>query len=76
MADPNAPEHSEGFGPAEDADSTRQGQHTMANDMPVDVNCNAALAREQAGTLALMGKNFEANANRLNIIANQLVKQT
>lgn len=69
MADPNAPEHSEGFGPAEDADATRQSQHTVSNDAPTDVNNNAALARTQAATLALMEANFEANADRRNKIA-------
>ena len=66
MADPMAPEHSEGYGPAEHADDTRQAQHTVSNDAPTDVNCNAVLAREQAATLALMGKNFEAGAARRN----------
>lgn len=75
MADPNAPEHSEGFGPAEDADATRQGQHQMGNDFPLDVNPNAIVARAQAETLVLMGKNFEANADRRNKIFDQLVKE-
>lgn len=60
------PVHSQGFGAAEDSDATRQAQHQMANDFPVDVNCNAVVAREQAATLALMGKNFEAGASRRN----------
>ena len=68
MADPNAPEHSEGFGPAEDADTTRQAQHQMGNDFPVDCNYNAVLARAQGETLALMGKNFEAGAARRNAL--------
>lgn len=68
MADPNAPEHSEGFGPAEHSDDTRQAQHTNANDTPTDVNLNAVVAREQAGTFALMGKNFEAGAARRNAL--------
>lgn len=63
------PEHSQGFGPAEDADSTRQAQHTQSNDTPTDVNCNAVIAREQSATLTLMGKNFEAGAARRNNIA-------
>ena len=73
MADPNAPEHSEGFGPAEDSDATRQAQHTMANDFPTDVNYNAVLARAQGETLALMGKNFESNADRRGKIADQVM---
>lgn len=75
MADPNAPEHSEGFGPAEDADASRQAQHQMGNDFPVDVNPNAVAARAQCETLILMGKNFEANADRRNKIFDQLVRE-
>jgi len=60
------PVHSQGFGAAEDSDATRQAQQQVANDAPVDVNPNAVIAREQAGTLALMGKNFEAQAMRFN----------
>jgi len=61
-----APFHSEGFGGAEHADDTRQAQHSQSNDTPTDVNMNAVVAREQAGTLTLMGKNFEAGAARRN----------
>lgn len=72
MAEPiqdNTPLHSQAFGPAEDADATRQAQHQMLNDAPVDVNMNAVVAREQAATLTLMGKNFEAASARRNNIA-------
>ena len=62
-----------GFGPREDSDATRQAQHTVSNDAPVDVNTNAVIAREQAATLTLMGKNFEANADRRNKIFDALV---
>ena len=58
------PQHSQGFGAAEDSDSTRQAQHQMGNDFPIDVNPNAVTARAQTETLTLMGKNFEANAAR------------
>jgi len=71
MADPNAPEHSEGYGPAEHADDTRQAQHQMGNDFPLDVNPNAVTARAQTETLTLMGKNFEANADRRNKMFDQ-----
>lgn len=71
MADPNAPAHSEGFGAAEDADATRQAQHAAANDTPVDINPNAVIARAQAETIVLMGKNFAAGASRRNIMADQ-----
>ncbi len=55
-----------GFGPRESADETRQAQHSLSNDAPTDVNCNAALARAQASTFALLGANFEASAMRFN----------
>ena len=64
----NTPQHSQGYGPAELADDTRQSQNQVANDAPVDTNPNAIIAREQAGTFVLMGKNFEANADRRNKI--------
>ena len=55
-----------GYGPRESADETRQAQQTVSNDAPTDVNLNAIIAREQAGTFTLMGKNFEASAMRFN----------
>ena len=55
-----------GFGARESADETRQAQQSISNDAPTDVNMNATVAREQASTLTLMGKNFEANAMRFN----------
>jgi len=54
------------FGAKEAADATRQAQQSRSDDSPSDVNCNAALARVQAGTYALMGGNFEASAMRFN----------
>lgn len=66
----NDPAHSSAFGPIENADETRQAQHSNANDTPTDVNMNAILAREQGATLTLMGKNFEANAMRFNGMMN------
>lgn len=69
MANPNAPEHSEGFGPAEDADASRQSQHTVSNDSPTDVNMNAVVARAQAFTFTRSADNFEANADRRNKLA-------
>lgn len=69
------PQHSQGYGPAEEADATRQAQQQAANDVPVDVNPNAIIARtqaaafvEQQSTLTLMGKNFEAGASRRNAL--------
>jgi len=67
------PVHSQGFGAAESADETRQAQQTVSNDAPTDVNCNAVIARAQAETITLMGKNFEANADRRNKLADQLM---
>ena len=65
-------EPTRGFGPVENADETRQAQHTQANDTPTDVNCNAALARAQASSYALLQSNFEANADRRNKMFDQL----
>lgn len=65
------PPHSNAYGHAENADDTRQAQHQAANDVPVDVNPNAVVARLQTAayaaqqeTLTLMGKTFQANADR------------
>lgn len=66
------PVHSNAYGAAENADDTRQAQHTISNDAPTDVNCNAVIARNQAGTIALMGASFEANADRRNKIFDAL----
>jgi len=58
-----------GYGPREDADTTRQAQHTVANDAPTDVNFNAIVARSQALTVDVLGKSFSANADRRDKIA-------
>ena len=63
-----APDRWDPYGPNANADETRQAQHSNANDTPTDVNLNAVVAREQSGTFVLMGKNFEANADRRNKI--------
>lgn len=66
MAEPvlePSPPSTFGFGPREDADTTRQAQHTMSNDMPTDINFNAIVARSQALTMDVLGKNFESNAD-------------
>lgn len=67
-----APTHSQGYGAAEHADDTRQAQHGVVNDAPTDVNANAAVARLQVSTYALMQANFEAAAARMNNIFNIL----
>lgn len=65
----NLPEHKGTFGPVESADETRQAQQQVANDAPADVNVNAVVARSQVLTTDVLGKNFEANADRRNKIA-------
>jgi hypothetical protein len=69
-----ANEPSNTYGPVEDADTTRQAQHTFSNDVPTDVNNNAALARRQASTTANAGDEFAAAAARRTIIADTLLK--
>jgi hypothetical protein len=64
----DTPLPSRGYGSVEATDDTRQAQQTISNDAPTDVNMNAVVAREQAGTFTIMGKNFEANADRRNKI--------
>lgn len=52
-----------GFGARESADETRQAQQSVSNDAPTDVNMNAIVARSQALTFDIAGKNFEANGD-------------
>lgn len=63
------------YGPNANADDTRQAQQTNSNDTPTDVNINAVVVREQAATFTLMGKNFEANADRRNKIADIIMNK-
>ena len=67
-------EPSNTFGPVESADESRQAQHTFSNDVPTDVNNNAALARRQASTTANAGDEFAAAAARRTILADQAMK--
>ena len=60
------------FTPRVDSSATMQAQHQMGNDFPLDVNPNAVVGRAQMETLTLMGKNFEANADRRNKMFDQL----
>ena len=69
MSDPNAPEHSEGYGPAEHADDTRQAQHSVSNDAPTDVNLNACYARNYAETASRRADSFERATARHNMLA-------
>lgn len=71
--DANTPSRFDPYGPNALADETRQAQMTNANDTPTDVNVNAVVGRVQTSafvaqqeTLTLMGKSFEANADRRN----------
>jgi hypothetical protein len=66
------PQATKGFGPREDADASRQAQHEKANDVPVDVNPNAIIARAQAETITQMGKTYLSNADRLDKIFNDV----
>lgn len=61
------------FGPGENADDTRQAQHQMVNDSPVDVNVNAVVARSQVLTFDVIGKAFSANADRRDKIMDLLL---
>lgn len=56
------------YGPNAAADDTRQAQQTNSNDTPTDVNFNAIVARSQALTVDIAGKNYEANGDRRNKI--------
>jgi len=62
------------FGPVESADETRQAQHQQANDTPTDVNLNAVVARSQALTFDIAGKNYESSAARRQLIGDMLLK--
>ncbi len=62
-----------GFGAREDADETRQAQHEMANDTPVDVNLNAIMARSQALTVDIAGKEFTSNSDMRQKIQDQFL---
>ncbi len=67
----NTPVHSQGYGPAEHADDTRQAQQTVSNDAPTDVNFNSIVARSQSLTVNALGKGFVANQERRQIIADK-----
>tara|TARA_R110000824_G_scaffold5196_6_gene24122 strand:+ start:532 stop:777 length:246 start_codon:yes stop_codon:yes gene_type:complete len=66
------PPPSSGFGSREAADATRQAQQSLANDAPVDVNLNAVVARSQALTFDVLGKEFAAGAARRNASFDQM----
>lgn len=60
----NNPAHSSAFGPIENADETRQAQHSQSNDTPTDVNPNAVMVRLQTMTMARIGEEFQGAAAR------------
>lgn len=70
----DSPQHSQGFGAAENSDDTRQAQHAFANDTPTDVNFNAIVARSQALTTDIAGKGFVAAQERRQMLADQILK--
>lgn len=59
------------YGPVEQTDDTRQAQHGLVNDAPVDVNYNAVAARSQSLTIDALGKGFAAAQERRQIIADK-----
>ena len=52
------------FTPAIASSKQMQSEHTMSDDMPVDVNNNAALARFDAQTLSIVGRAMANNTDR------------
>lgn len=69
----NTPVHSQGFGAAENADDTRQAQHTQANDTPTDVNLNACYGRNYAETASRRADSFERAAARHDMVAEAIL---
>ena len=61
--DAQTPSRFDPYGPNALADETRQAQMVVANDAPVDVNLNAVVARSQTLTFDIAGKNYEANGD-------------
>ncbi len=72
--DANTPSRFDPYGPNALADETRQAQMQQANDVPTDVNMNAIVARSQALTEDIAGKNYEAASSRRNILADMILK--
>lgn len=62
--DASTPNRFDPYGPNANADETRQAQHSNSNDAPTDVNMNAVVARSQALTVDILGKEFGASAAR------------
>lgn len=61
--DANTPSRFDPYGPNALADETRQAQMQQANDVPTDVNMNAIVARSQALTTDIAGKDYQSNSD-------------
>jgi len=61
--DSATPNRYDPYGPNALADETRQAQMQQANDVPTDVNMNAIVARSQALTEDVAGKEFVSNSD-------------
>lgn len=61
--DANTPSRFDPYGPNALADETRQAQMSISNDAPTDVNFNAITARSQSLTVDIAGKEFTANSD-------------
>ena len=61
--DAATPSRFDPYGPNALADETRQAQMQQANDVPTDVNFNAVVARSQALTVDIAGKDYQANGD-------------
>jgi hypothetical protein len=72
--DADTPSRFDPYGPNANADETRQAQHSNANDAPTDVNMNAVVARSQALTFDMAGKNYESTGSRRQILADMILK--
>ena len=73
--DADTPSRFDPYGPNANADETRQAQHSNSNDAPTDVNMNAVVARSQALTVDIAGKNYEAASARRQIIADSAINK-
>ena len=63
------------FTPAIASSKQMQSEHTMSDDMPVDVNPNAIHARFHAGTMDIVGRAMANNSDRREKMADAGVGQ-
>lgn len=59
--DAETPSRFDPYGPNANADETRQAQHSLSNDAPVDINFNSIIARSQAQNTDQSYRNFLTN---------------